>query len=212
MGRLSKVFAAGIVAAFLLSLAVVPAHAAAELDITKTADVETTRGCEVVMYTITITNNGDEDATDVVVTDVLDDRWVFIAESGTGFIASHTFETNGEVKLVWSSGTLSAGETETMKVSVASPFLTSDATIANEVTATANPGLTASASDSVDVEATPVNTQCGEIGGGTTPVFVPGTGGGLPTTGVNPLLLGALLLPVAFAVERWAWKKEHANA
>ncbi|MFA6572816.1 MAG: SdrD B-like domain-containing protein [Patescibacteria group bacterium] len=72
----------------------------AELALIKTADVEYTNPAGTVEYTLTVTNNGTEDAQNVVLTDQLPDGFVF--------------EGTTDVVKVWNFSTIAVGAAETV--------------------------------------------------------------------------------------------------
>jgi len=190
--------------ALMFAFSVMPALAAADIDITKSAGVDTAGGCEFVLFTITLTNSGDTTAENVVVTDTLDGRFVFSAETGTDIFSTRTILANGQTKLTWDVGDLAAGEDEVLAYSVVTPILSSDTVINNTVSVSADNHVNVSASDSVEVTATPLNAVCRETtGGGVTPP-AGGTGAGLPNTGMSALfLLIPALIPAVVGVRAW---------
>ncbi len=78
--------------------------AEADLTIAKSVDDTTATRGQKLTYTLVVTNTGDADATNVVVTDNLPDGFVFLA--------------TGKATRTWNLGTLAAGATETLTYKV----------------------------------------------------------------------------------------------
>ena len=91
----------------------------AELDITKTADVEYTNPDSTVVYTVVVTNNGTEDAQNVVLVDQLPEGFVF--EGTTDQVKSWEFTTitMGSSETVTYNATVNSNTTEGMYDNVA---------------------------------------------------------------------------------------------
>lgn len=78
--------------------------AEADLNITKSVDSATATPGDTLTYTLVITNSGEADATNVVVTDNLPDGFVFLA--------------GGRTTRTWNIGTLAAGASKTLTYKV----------------------------------------------------------------------------------------------
>ncbi|BBL60983.1 hypothetical protein MARBORIA2_18890 [Methanobrevibacter arboriphilus] len=78
------------------------------ITINKTANVTTPNNGDNITYTITVKNNGLDNATGVFVSDILDPRLIFISSDG-----NYTNSTG-----IWNIGTLSAGQTVTLTINV----------------------------------------------------------------------------------------------
>jgi uncharacterized repeat protein (TIGR01451 family) len=86
-------------------------EATVNLSITKTANTTTAKVGDLVLYTITVTNHGPDNATGVVVTDVLDSRLVFVNATGGNYnVTGNT--------VVWNIGNLTVGSTVTLNITV----------------------------------------------------------------------------------------------
>lgn len=195
-----------------LTLGISSALAQADLSVAKDAKVDDTEGCKFVIFSVEVTNTGDETAQNVVATDTLDSRYVFSEDTTVGTpIASRSILADGATQLRWNIGDLEPGEDALLGYSAVAPLLNSDVNIANTVTADADNTAEVTASATVQVEATPINTICFETEGGGIggPLLVQdGTGGPLPSTGINPILYLGFILPLALGIERWAWARE----
>ena len=139
----------------------------AEIDIEKTAADATVDACDNVTYTITVTNNGDGRARDVVVTDTLPtnpglDWTVTVSPEGAG-----TCDTDS-VPMTCDLGTIAGGDTVT--ITLTSP--TTAAICAGDNTIENTPSVTTSNdgrdTSDADVEAegnqpTVITVDCAEI-------------------------------------------------
>jgi gliding motility-associated-like protein/uncharacterized repeat protein (TIGR01451 family) len=79
----------------------------ADLSITKTVNNETPLMGRTVIFTLTTSNNGPTDATDVTVNDILQSGYTFKSYTGTGYNA-----TTG----IWTIGNLNANESQTISI------------------------------------------------------------------------------------------------
>ncbi|MFA6392276.1 MAG: SdrD B-like domain-containing protein [Patescibacteria group bacterium] len=114
----------------------------AELALIKTADVEFTNPGGMVEYTLTITNNGTEDAQNVVLTDQLPEWFVFEG-------------TTDAVKL-WEFATIAVGSAETVTYKVSVDAAATAGMYDNVALATADNSENAGASATVEVRAVSV--------------------------------------------------------
>jgi len=108
-----------------------PVIAAPEISITKTDGKTNLDPDELNTYTLTITNNGNQDATGVVITDTLPLSLGYLTSSDSGVFASPT--------ITWPTITLAAGQTVTRTVDVvvadSAPIPAGLETIRNEASA-----------------------------------------------------------------------------
>lgn len=82
------------------------------LDITKTADHDTVTVGDEIAYTITVTNTGDAEAENVVVTDTLPEGVTYLESTGNG-----AYDADART-IAWTVGALAAEESETVTVTV----------------------------------------------------------------------------------------------
>ena len=82
------------------------------LDITKTADHDTVTVGDEIAYTITVTNTGDAEAENVVVTDTLPEGVTYLESTGNG-----SYDADART-IAWTVGALAAEESETVTVTV----------------------------------------------------------------------------------------------
>lgn len=109
----------------------------AELTLTKSADVEFTNPGGLVEYTVTITNNGTEDAQNVILTDHLPEGLVF--------------ESTTELVSIWEFSTIAVGATETLTYKASVNSGTAKGMYDNIVVATADNAEENSATSTVEV-------------------------------------------------------------
>lgn len=211
MRKILKFVTGGVIVSFALALGVSTAFAQAELAVTKDSKVDSVEGCKFVLFSVEVQNTGDETAENVFAVDTLDSRYVFSEETTIGVShAERSLLADGSTQLRWNIGDLAPGEDTLLAYSAVSPILSSDTTINNSVTVDSDDTAEITVSEGVLVEATPVSVICFETEGGIGgPLLVQdGTGGPLPSTGINPILYLGLVLPLALGIERWAWARE----
>ena len=92
----------------ICSVAFQAGAAGADVFVTKTVDEVSPAEGDTVTYTITVTNNGPEQATNVTVTDVLPAGVTYLDDDGAGDYNDGTG--------VWSVGTLNSGASETLDI------------------------------------------------------------------------------------------------
>ncbi|MFA6525722.1 MAG: DUF11 domain-containing protein, partial [Patescibacteria group bacterium] len=114
----------------------------AELALIKTADVEYTNPAGTVEYTLTLTNNGTEDAQNVVLTDQLPEGFVF--------------EGTTDVVKVWDFSTIAVGAAETITYKATVNANATAGMYENVALATADNSDDAGASATVEVRAVSV--------------------------------------------------------
>jgi uncharacterized repeat protein (TIGR01451 family) len=114
----------------------------AELALTKSANVEFTNPGGTVEYTLTIANNGTEDAQNVVMTDQLPEGFVF--------------EGTTDAMKVWNFSTIAMGSAETVTYNVTVSANAVDGKYENVALATADNSEDANASASVEIRAVSV--------------------------------------------------------
>jgi uncharacterized repeat protein (TIGR01451 family) len=122
-----------------------------DLAITKTVDIASPETGDVLTYTITVTNNGTEEATDVLVSDTL--------ETGLTFVSSNPVPSNMS-PLQWNLGEIATGTSGVITVDVEVATGTEGLTLTNEVEVTSEEedNDTDDNSSSVDVEVvTPIS-------------------------------------------------------
>ena len=138
----------------------------AEIDIEKTAGSATVNAGDEVTYTITVTNDGDGEARDVVVTDTLPtnaglDWTVTVSPEGAG-----TCDTDS-VPMTCDLGTIAAGDTVTITLTSPTDATTCDDNVI-ENTASVRTSNDGSDTSDADVEAegdqpTTITVNCAEI-------------------------------------------------
>ena len=101
-----------------------------DLAITKTASSATVVGGAQFTYTLTITNNGDSDATGIEVTDVLPAEVTYVADSDT------TNTTLTGSTLVWNVAALANGASVALNITVTSAIVAANTTVSNIATIT----------------------------------------------------------------------------
>jgi uncharacterized repeat protein (TIGR01451 family) len=116
--------------------ATIDAAAAADLRLSKTADVSNPRVGEQVVFTVTLTNDGPDAATNVAVTDLLPSGLTFVSSNPS---AGSYNSTSG----VWTVGTVNNGQSVTLTITAT----------ANSLGATNNVAQV-TASDQFDPEST----------------------------------------------------------
>jgi uncharacterized repeat protein (TIGR01451 family) len=79
-----------------------------DVSLTKTVDDSTPDAGQTITYTLTVSNAGPDDATDVVVTDQLPEGITYVSDSGEGAYATSTGE--------WAVGTLAANGSATLTI------------------------------------------------------------------------------------------------
>ena len=84
-----------------------------ELVISKTSSVSTAKFGDTVIYTITVTNNGPDIATNIVVTDKLDDRLILQFVNGTNWNYNNTTRT-----ITWNIASLASASSVTLNITV----------------------------------------------------------------------------------------------
>ena len=118
--------------------ALVSVGAAADLELEKTVDDPAPNVGDSVVYTVTVTNRGPDNATGVAVEDVLPAGLVYVSDDGGGAYNSGTG--------IWTIGNLNVGSTATLQI-------TADVASAGAFTNIAQ----VSASDQYDTDSTPGN-------------------------------------------------------
>jgi uncharacterized repeat protein (TIGR01451 family) len=113
----------------------------ADLSLTKVVDDARPNEGDTVIYTITLTNDGPNDATGVEVTDVLPDGLSYVSDNGGGAYSSTTN--------VWTVGGLANGGSVTLAITVTVDAGTGGTTITNTAEVTA--------ADQPDPDSTPNN-------------------------------------------------------
>lgn len=108
--------------------AMVPPEEMVDLAVTKTASPDPVKVGGQITYNITVTNAGPADATDVVVTDTLSNKVIFVSAGSS----QGTFSRAGQV-VTFELGTLAAGGSATAMIVV---FAKDDGTVENNVTVT----------------------------------------------------------------------------
>ncbi len=83
-----------------------PEPASADISVTKTVDTQQPTVNENVTYTITVTNNGQDNATNVVVNDTLPAGLTYMSDDGAG----------SYVGGVWTVGSLASGASQTLHI------------------------------------------------------------------------------------------------
>ncbi|WP_417353669.1 gliding motility-associated C-terminal domain-containing protein [Flavobacterium alkalisoli] len=122
----------------------VPIAVSADLSITKTVNNPTPLVGNGVVFTITVTNDGPQTATGVVVTDLLPSGYTFVVATTTGGIYNSTI---GE----WSVGTLPSGTSETLLINaIVQP--TGDYLNVAEITSSNEPDSDSTPGNGIDTE------------------------------------------------------------
>lgn len=116
-----------------------------DLAITKVADDTTPDEGQTVTYTIEITNNGPDDATNVVATDTV--------PAGTTFVSASPTEDSTS-PLAWSLGNLASGDSTSIMVEVTVDAGTAGDTITNTATTSADETETDTTNNSDDEDIT----------------------------------------------------------
>ncbi|MGQ0795552.1 MAG: hypothetical protein ACT4N5_05130, partial [Nitrosopumilaceae archaeon] len=118
----------------------------ADVEVSKADDIEPAlAGIDTIIYTVTVTNNdADDDATNVVVTDVLPAGVTYVSDTPSqGSFASGTG--------IWTVGTLTPGQTETLDIEVTVDVATPSGIITNTASVVSDNDQTAgNDSDSED--------------------------------------------------------------
>ena len=94
-----------------------------DLEVTKTASVATVSSGSSFIYTVTVTNNGGSDATNVSLEDVLPAGVTYITDTGSGSYIPGTG--------VWAIGSLANGATATLDITVSANLLPTGTVITN---------------------------------------------------------------------------------
>ncbi len=189
--KLSGFVALVIIGAF--ALAAVSANAAPILTAKKSPDKVIVNAGGSVTYTIIVTNTGDQDATNVTLTDMLDADMSLI--SATPNISS---SSNGQLK--WNLGTIAAGTSRVISLTLAVDTnlsgkvvaLTGNRLLINGVIALGDNNVSAAAQSTIEGRELAV----GGVGG---------PADELPVTGLNPAWLLLLLAPVGGWVGYRLW-------
>ncbi len=141
-----------LIAGIAMSVTAIGALAAAgPLVVTKSANTTAVAPGGTLTYTITVRNSGDAQADNVVLNETLNGNYEFVS-SGT-FTPSMTSGANGTTNLQYNLGSIAAGSTITVPITVrASSGITVDSTINNSVSVTSsNAGSATSNTISVSV-------------------------------------------------------------
>ena len=135
----------------------------ADLEVTKTVDDATPDAGDTIVYTIIVTNNGDNSATGVVVTDSLPTGVTWSSDDGGGDYVQGTG--------VWTVGALNSGISATLKITVTVDAGTAGQTITNSasVTATETDPDSSNDTDSIDITVTDVDLSLVKTVDNTTP-------------------------------------------
>ncbi|SNZ02007.1 proprotein convertase P-domain-containing protein [Flagellimonas pacifica] len=94
-----------------------------DLAVTKTVDDTTPKEGNSIVYTLTVTNNGPENATNVNITDILPAGITYVSDDGP-----YTFASG-----VWTVGNLNNGSTATLNITASVNGGTSGSTITNTI-------------------------------------------------------------------------------
>ena len=94
-----------------------------DLEVTKTASVATVNAGSSFIYTVTVTNNGDSDATNVSLQDVLPAEVSYFSDTGLGSYIPGTG--------LWTIGSLANGATATLNITVSANLVPSGTLITN---------------------------------------------------------------------------------
>jgi uncharacterized repeat protein (TIGR01451 family) len=103
---------------------------AADLAVTKTADKTTPGEGEALVYTISVTNNGPNNATGIQVTDTLPAGITWVSDSGAG--------TYNHTTGVWGAPSLANGASASLNITVTVDAGTQNTTISNSASITAS--------------------------------------------------------------------------
>lgn len=107
------------------SISVCSTAASTDLAVSKTVDDSTPKEGDNVIYTLTVSNNGPDNATNVSVTDVLPPGVTYVSDDG-----SYNSGTG-----VWTIGSLNNGSTATLNITASVDAGTASSTITNTITA-----------------------------------------------------------------------------
>jgi len=124
---------------------------AIDLAVTKTADNDTPQEGNTVTYTITVTNNGPDTATNVVVTDTV--------PAGTTFVSANPSE-DSQNPLTWTFSSILSGDNEVILVQTTVDANTTGDVITNTASVDADETDTDSSNNSADESITVIKLGC----------------------------------------------------
>jgi uncharacterized repeat protein (TIGR01451 family) len=156
---------------------------APNLDITKTASTTSVNEGGAFSYTITVKNTGDASATNVVVTDDLNDNLTGVSASPSKGTCDDPVGPGNTIEC--DLGTLAAGESATVKIDATAPQLPLPGSGVCEISIANTASVDSDETDAVSDEAPPV-TVTGTGCETTTTTTPPGGGGGGGTTTTPP--------------------------
>jgi len=109
-----------------------------DMSVTKTDSPDPVTGGEDVTYTVVATNNGPDDATNVVITDTLDQQVTFVSATFDQGTPCTTATINNLVEVTCVLGELAVNNSASGTIVVTSPVVQATGSIANSVSVSAN--------------------------------------------------------------------------